>query len=175
MGGTPMTRYTAAIPIAVLVGLPLWTAPSVPVILVSAIAAVFCIAGGLRLWLPLITIGGSLAVIDYALALSLSAGGVDIVGAAAFGLALVFLLDLTAFARSFRGAEIAAAVKRGRTAFWLGRAAITAPAVALLTLSAATFAYVIPVVGRPIISALGAAIAFAGAMGGGIVRDSDDL
>src|SRR5229473_1766474 len=84
MGGAAMMRSAAVIPIAVLIGVPLWTAPSLPVLLVGAIACLFCTAGMLRLWLPSITVGGSLAVIDYALALSLSAGGVDIVGAAAF-------------------------------------------------------------------------------------------
>jgi hypothetical protein len=173
MGGRAMTRYPAIIAIAVLVGLPLWTTPSLAVILVGAIAGLFCFAGVLRLWLPSITIGGSLAVINYALALSLSAGGVDIVGAAAFGVALVFLLDLIAFARSFRGAAIADAVRRTQIAFWVGRAAVTAAAVALLTSSAVIFAYPIPLIGRPIIAGLGAAIAFAGAMRGGIVRDRD--
>jgi len=124
----------------------------------------------LRPWRSAISVGGSLALIDYALALSLARGGLDIVGAAAFGLALSFLLDLTDFARRFRGAEISAAVTRSQIAFWLGRVAITIAVVALLCSGAAVFAYLVPLLGRPIVAGLGAAIAFAGALHGGIVR-----
>jgi len=170
MDGAAMMRQAAIIPIAVLVGLPVWVAPSLPVILIGAVASLFCAAGVLRLWLPSVTVGGSLAVINYALALSLSVGAVDIVGAAIFGLALVFLLDLSEFARRFRSVEIAAAVHRTQVVFWFGRAAVAIVAVALLSLGAAVLAYVIPVLGRPVIAGLGAAIAFAGAMRGGIVR-----
>jgi hypothetical protein len=168
MGGPAMIRYAAAIPTAVLVGVPLWTAPTLPVILIAAVAGLFCAVGLLSL--PLVTVGGSLALIDYALAAWLSGQGVDVIGAAGFGLALVFLLDLTEFARRFRGAEIAAAVQRTQIAFWLGRAAGAVAAVALLTLVGAAFAYTIPVLGRPVVSGLGAALAFAAAMRAGIVR-----
>jgi hypothetical protein len=174
MGGPAMTRYSAAVPIAVLVGLPLWTAPSLLVMVVGAIAGLFCAAGALRLWLPAITFGASLALIDYALSLWLLGGGVDIVGATAFGLALVFLLDLTDFALRFRGAQLGASVKRTQIAFWLGRSVVAVAAVVLLTLCAAVFASAIPVVGRPIVAGLGVVIAFAAALRAGIVRGGGD-
>jgi hypothetical protein len=170
-----MMRYSALIPTAILVAVPLWTAASLPVVIIGVVAGLFCGIGVLRLWLPSITAGGSLALIDYALAASLAGSGLDIVGAAAFGLALLFLLDLAEFAGRFRGAEITAAVRRTQIAFWLGRAAVATAAVALLTLGAAVLAYLIPVLGRPIVAGLGAAITFAGAMHAGIVRDRNEL
>lgn len=165
-----MMRYSALIPTAVLIGVPLWTAPSLSVLFVGFIAGCFCGVGVLRLWLPSITVGGSLALADYALAGLLAGGGLDIIGAAAFGLALLFLLDLTEFVHRFRGAEIATAVRRTQIAFWIGRAAAAIAAVALLSLGAAVFSHAIPVFGRPVVAGLGAAIAFVGAMRGGVVR-----
>lgn len=166
-----MMRYAAVMPIAVLVGVPLWTFPSLPVLFIAAVAACFCGAGALRLNLPSITAGASLALIDYTLAASVAGGGLDIVGATAFGFALLFLLDLTEFPRRFRGAEIAAAVHRTQIAFWLGRAAVAAAAIALLTLGAVIFSDAIQALGRPVVAGLGAALALVGAMRGGIVRE----
>jgi hypothetical protein len=174
MGGAAMMRYSVAIPIAVLVAVPLWTAPAWPVLFFGAIFGLLCAAGSLGRWLPLVTAGGSLAVMDYALALWLSGGGLNVVGAAAFGLALVLLLDLTEFAGRFRAARLASNPLRAQVAFWLGRAAVALAAVVVLTLSAAIFAPAISLIGRPIIAGFGAAIAFGAALRGGIARGSDD-
>ena len=174
MGAAAMMRYTVAIPIVVLVAVPLWTAPAWPVLFFGAIFGLLCTAGALVRWLPLVTAGSSLAVMDYALALWLSGGGVNVVGATAFGLALVLLLDMTEFAGRFRTARLAATLLRAQVAFWLGRAAVAIAAVVLLTLSAAMFAPAIPLIGRPIIAGFGAAIAFGAALRKGIVRGSDD-
>jgi hypothetical protein len=173
MGSAAMMRYSAIIPIAVLVGVPLWTAPSLPVILLAAITACLCSAGVVRLWLAATTLGGALALIDYALAALLAGGAFDIIGAAIFGLALLSLLDLVEFERRFRGAEIAIAVYRTQISFWVGRAAAAA-AIVLMFLGAAVVAPLIPVLGRPVIAGLGAAIAFVGAMRGGIVQGGSD-
>jgi hypothetical protein len=169
-----MMRYSAIIPITVMVGIPLWTAWSLPVVIIGVLAGCFCGIGVLRLWLPSITAGGLLALIDYALATALAAGAVDIMGAAAFGLALLFLIDLTEFARRFRGAEITTGVCRAQIAFWLGQAAVTIAAIGLLIMGAVVFAHLIPLLGRPVVAGLGAAIAFAAAMRGGIVSNHDE-
>jgi hypothetical protein len=169
-----MIRYLTAVPIIVLAGVPFCTAPSWPVLLLGAIAGLFCAAGAFSPWPALVTLGSSLSVIDYAFALVLSAAAVDIVGAAAFGLALVFLLDLTEFVRRFRGAELGAGVWRTQISFWLGRAAVSIAAVVLLTLGAAIFSTAIQSLGRPIVAGFGAAIAFAAALHKGIVRGPDN-
>jgi len=166
--------YWVAIPITVLLAVPLWTAPSWPVLFFGAIFGLLCAAGALGRWLPLVTAGSSLAVMDYALALWLSGESVNVLGAAPFGLALVLLLDLTEFAGRFGTARLAATLLRAQIAFWLGRAAVAIAAVVVLTLSAAMFAPAIPLIGRPIIAGFGAAIAFGAAMRGGIARGSDD-
>jgi hypothetical protein len=174
MGGAPMTVYAAVIPIAILVGLPLWTAPSLSVLLVGAVSASLCAAGVLRLRMAPLTLGGSLALIDYALAASLARNGLDIVGATVFGLALVFLVDVNETVRRFRGAEVTAAVRRAQIAFWLGRAAVAIVAVVLLSLAAAVFAPIVPVLGRPVLAGSGAVIAFVGALRSGIVHGQNE-
>ena len=169
-----MIRCSAIIAIAVLVGVPLWTAPSLPVLLLGALTLCVCGVAVLRRWPGAIRVGGSLALIDYALAASLAGNGLDIGGAAVFGLALLSLLDLIEFEHRWRGAEVTMPVYRTQIGFWLGRAAIAAAAIALLVIGAAVFAQIIPVLGRPVLAGLGAAIAFVGAMRGGIVRGGRD-
>ena len=170
-----MNRYWTALPIVVMAGVPVWTASSVPVIVIEATACLLCALGVLGKVLTPVTSGGALAIIGYAVALCSTSGGVDVVGAAAFGLALLYLLDLSEFARRLRGAEITAAVMQRQTAYWLGRAALIAGAVALLALCGSALTLIVPAAGRAMVAGFGAAIAFAGALRAGIVRaESED-
>lgn len=165
-----MNRYWTALPIVVMAGVPVWTAPSVPVIVIEAAACLLCALGVFGKVLTPVTTGGGLAIIGYAFALCSASSGVDVVGAAAFGLALLYLLDLSEFARRLRGAEITAAVMQGQAAYWLGRAALIAGAVALMALCASALALIVPAAARAIVAGVGAVIAFAGALRAGIVR-----
>jgi hypothetical protein len=80
----------------------------------------FCAIGILGRALTPITSGGALGTIGYAVALCSTDGRVDIIGAAMFGLALLFLLDLSEFARRLRGVEITGAVMSGQVGIGWG-------------------------------------------------------
>ena len=116
--------------------------------------------------------GGALAMIGYALALWSADAGVDIIGAAVFGIALVLLLDIGEIGRRWEGAEIAAEVMRAQLAYRFGRTAIAAAAVALLSLCGAVLAVLVPAGGQAIVAGAGALIAFAAAVYAGILREA---
>jgi hypothetical protein len=169
-----MNRFWTTLPIAVMAAVPIWTAPSAPIVAIEATACVLCALGIFWHGIGPFTGGGCIAVTGYAVALWSGAGGVDVVGAAIFGLALLFLLDLSEFARRFRGAEIASDVMRAQTAYWLRRAAVIAGAIAVLTLGGSVLSLLFPGTGRAMIAGLGAVIAFAGALYAGILRKPGD-
>jgi hypothetical protein len=165
-----MTRSWAALPIIVMAGLPLWVAPSAPVMLIEAVAGLFCALGVLRHALVPVMAGGALAMIGYALALWSADAGVDIIGAAVFGIALVLLLDVGESGRRWRGADIAVEVLRAQLAYWFGRSAIAAAAVVLLSLCGAVLAVFVPAGERAIVAGLGVLIAFAAVLYAGLAR-----
>jgi hypothetical protein len=165
-----MNRWWAALPLAVIVAVPAWTAGSVPVIAIAAAASMLCVLGISCAMTGPITAGCVIAVIGYAGALWMASAAVDVVGSALFGIALLFLLDLSEFTRRFRGAEITTEVIRAQIVFWLGRAAAIAGAVAALTMVGFVLSVWIPAVGRTVVAGLGAILAFAGALMAGVVR-----
>ena len=111
-----------------------------------------------------------LAAIGYAVALWLENTGVNVVGAAVFGLALLFLLDLSEFGRRFHGAEVATDIVQTQLWYWLGRATLIIGAVLSLTLAGTVLVSLVPGVGRAITAGLGVVIVFAGALYAGIYR-----
>ena len=169
-----MNRWWTLLPMLVMAAVPISTDPSAPVAALEAMAGLVCALG--VLWRPasLVTAGGCIAIIGYALALWSRNDGLDVIGAAVFGLALLFLIDLSEFARRFRGAAIANEVMRAQTAYWLGRAALIGGAIVVLTLGGTAAAAIVPGAGRAAIAGLGAVIAFAGTLYGGIVRRPGD-
>jgi hypothetical protein len=175
MGGTAMNRLWTVLPMLVMAAVPIWTARSAPIAALEAMACLFCAPGVFWRAPSLVTAGGCIAIIGYAIALWSGNDGVDVIGAAIFGLALLSLLDISEFARRFRGAEIANDVMRAQTAYWLGRAAIIAGLIGLLTLGGSAAAAIVPGMGGAVVAGLGAVIAFAGALYGGIVRRPGDV
>lgn len=169
-----MNRFWAALPMAVMAAVPIWTAPSAPVIAIETLACLFCTLGIVRHLAVAVTTGGSLAIIGYSVTLWSGTDDIDVIGAAIFGLALLSVLDLSEFARRFRGADIANEVMRAQTAYWLGRAALIAGAITVLSLGGSAVALIIPGAGRAVIAGLGTVIAFAGALYAGIVRRPGD-
>lgn len=159
-----MNRFWTALPMGIMAAVPIWTAPSAPVVAIEATACLLCAFGIFWHATGPVTGGGCIAIIGYAVALWFGGDGVDVIGAAIFGLALLFLLDLSEFARRFRGAAIATNVMRAQTAYWLGRAALIAGAIAALTLGGSVLSLLFPGMGRAVIVGLGAVIAFAGAL-----------
>jgi hypothetical protein len=169
-----MIRWWTALPLALTAGVPIWTAPSAPIVAIEAAACSCCLLGILRSITGPVTAGCVTATIGYAVALWSSGPSVDIVGAALFGLALLFLLDLHEFARRFRAADVAGDVLRAQAAYWLGRVVAVAAAVLGLTAGGYVLSLVVPGSGRAVVGALGAVLAFAGALNAGIVRRPGD-
>lgn len=169
-----MRRFWAMPPLLLLTAVPVWTMPSWLVIALAVLAAGLGAVGIASAFRAPITAAGILAIISYALALALQHGGVNVIGAAIFGLALLFLLDLSEFVRRFHGAKVAADVMRVQLAFWLGRAAIIEGAIALLSLSGFVFSLLVPSGSRAVVAGAGAVIAFAAAIYAGTVRGAVD-
>jgi len=165
-----MNRIWAGLPIAVMVAVPLWTSASAFVYMMELLAVLVCIGGVLRYSLGALSAGAGLAIIGYTVALWSSAAGVDVIGATAFGLALLLLLDLGDFARRFRGAAVASSVIRAQSVYWAGRATLIFGAVIFLTLVASALAGIVPGAGRAVMAGLGAVLAFAGALYAGMRR-----
>jgi hypothetical protein len=165
-----MSRWWTAWPLVAIVAVPIWTAPSAAVVAIEAVAVLLCIFGICRSMTGPATAGCVVAAGSYALALVSAPASVDVVGAAVFGLALLFLLDLSEFARRFGGATIAPAVMRAQTGFWLGRATAGAGAVAALTVGGLVVSLVVPGSSRAVVAGLGAVFAFAGSLYAGIIR-----
>jgi hypothetical protein len=169
-----MNRLWTTLPLALMTAVPIWTAPSLLTTAIEAVACLICVLGILRSRTGPVTAGCVMATIGYTLALWVTGPGVDVVGGAIFGLALLFLLDLHEFARRFRGADVAREVLRSQTAYWLGRIVVVAGAVLVLTAGGFLLSLAVPGAGRAVLAALGAALAFAGALNVGIVRRPGD-
>jgi hypothetical protein len=167
-----MNRWWSLLPVGVMAAVPVWTAPSAPVVALEATACLFCALGVFGRSAGPVTAGGCIAMIGYTFAVWSGNEGVDVVGAAVFGLALLFVLQISEFARRFHGAQIANDVMRAQTSYWLGRAALIAGAVAILTLGGSAVAAIVPGTSRAVIAGLGAIIAFAGVLYGGIIHRS---
>ena len=165
-----MNRFWPGLAIVLMAAVPIWTEDSAPVIVIEVLAGLFCVLGIVRHSPGSVTAGSVLALVGYAVALWSATHGVDVVGAAVLGLALLFLLGLGEFARRFHGAAVANEVVRTQTAYWLGRTAIIVGVVALLTLGGSVVASFVPGAGRAAIAGLGVIVAFAGALRGAIIR-----
>jgi hypothetical protein len=165
-----MSRYWTLLPVLVMAGVPIWSVPSDPVIAIEGLAALLCVGGIFAGALGLVTVGGVIGTIGYAVAAVTAPSGADVVGAAVFGLALLCLLDLSEFSRRFRGAAISRAVLRAQIAYWLARAGLSAAAVAALLLCAAALSMLVPGSARAVIAGAGAILAFGGALRAGIGR-----
>jgi hypothetical protein len=159
-----MNPFWAGLPIAVMAAVPLWTGISASVVVIEALAILLCAIGVQRHSLGPVTMGAVFATMGYAVALWFAADGIDVIGATAFGLALLFLMDLSEFGRRFHGATVAVSVIRGQTAYWIARAALILGAVALITLAGSVLASLVPAQGSAVIAGLGVVIAFAGAV-----------
>ena len=120
--------------VAVLVAFPLAVLPSPPVSWLAGAAFAVAGAGVVARLVPLVTAGGSLALIAYALALVIARPEADPVAATAFGATLVLLLALVHFAGRAHGAAIGAGVLAAQLRQWL--VVVTAGVVATVVLTA---------------------------------------
>jgi hypothetical protein len=164
-----MSRWWALLPLAIAAAIPIWTDPVWPVIAVVAVGCILCAGGvGLNALAP-VTAGALFAIIGYTAALELGNGNLNVVAATVFGLALLSLLDVSEFARRFRGAEVAAIVPRRQLVYWLGRGVAIIAAMLVLMGLALLLSLQVPSGARAAIAGLGALIAFAAALYAGII------
>lgn len=159
-----MTRAVWACAIPILIGMPLWMAPTWGIGGIAAASGLSFVIGLISLSMGAITVGGILTLIELALALSWSSSSMNVFSAAGFGLALLVLVDAVNFMARFNGAKIDPSVLHRQIAWWIGRAAIVLVAIGVLAGIASGLALALPVFGRPAIAGLGAVIAFAAAM-----------
>lgn len=160
-----MSRALLLIPIAGLVGLPLLAWPSSHVGWLATTAGLLCAAGALGRSLALASAGTMVAVVGYALALWLASSPLDTLGAIAFSIALVLVLEGTAFARRFHRASVHPSVVRGQARSWIGLAVASAVIVTVLDGLASLLVFVAPAPAYAAIAAVGALGAVLGVVG----------
>jgi len=140
-----MMRLAAAALVAVLVAFPVAARPAAPITWLAVVALAVGGVGVSVLSVTLVTIGGALALITYALALVLAQPAIDLVAATVFGATLVLLLALVHFAAHVRGAILGRAVVAGQIRRWL--AVVAAGVVTASGLTAGGGALLGPVLG----------------------------
>ena len=160
-----MTRLLAGLLVLPLVGLPLLAEASWLTGTIGAAAGVLCVGGIVGWSFRLLRAGAALSLIEYAVALWVSAVPPDILAAVAFGVVLMLLLDVVGFDARFRGAALHPGVLRGQIRYWLGSGATAAGAGFLLALATGRIAVQLPAWAYPAAAALGALGACAGLAG----------
>jgi hypothetical protein len=161
-----MNRWWVGIPLAIAAAVPICTNPSVAIAAIETVAVLLCVLGIAFAMTGPVTAGCVVAIIGYAAALQSGSTDLDVVGGGIFGLALLFLLDLSEFARRFRGAGIAKSALRAQLAYWLERGAIISGIVIVLALAAFMVSLLVPPGIRAIAAGLGALLAFVGTVYG---------
>jgi hypothetical protein len=159
-----MTRYASAPAILILVGVPIAVEPSWLVAVPALLAGILCAAGLVRRSLGLIVTGGVGVMMVLTAALWWSSSSLSVLGALAFGLALLLLVDTVGLAHRFSGATVEAPTLRLHVAWWIGRATVVLATGAILPAIASAVALALPLYGRPILAGVGALIAFVAAM-----------
>jgi hypothetical protein len=160
-----VTRLAAAILVLLLVAVPLAVWPAPPVTWLAAAALVVGGAGVVMLSVPLTTVGASLALMGYALALVIARPPVAAPAAIALGVTLVLLLALVHFASRVQGAVVGPSVVAAQLREWLVIAAIGAVAALGLTAAAVGLGPLILSASFPVVVAvavLGAVLTVAG-------------
>jgi hypothetical protein len=150
-----MIRLVACVGVVTLVGIAVTTAPVRPVAAGAGIALVLGVAGivSLRRWA--VTSSACLFVADYALAVRLAGGSIDVVGATACGLALLMVVQPLEIARSRdSGADIG--VTRSQVVGWIV-AGVAVPGVVVLAFGVSrALASSVPPLVAPLLAAAGA-------------------
>ncbi|HEX9822032.1 MAG TPA: hypothetical protein VGD07_20730 [Methylomirabilota bacterium] len=160
-----MLRAAALSLVAVLVAFPLAVLPSPPVSWLAGAALAVAGAGVVARLVPLVTAGGSLALIAYALALVIARPEAGPVAATAFGATLVLLLALVHFAGRVRGAAVGPSVIASQVRQWLAIVAAGFVAAGALTAGGAVLGPALGGTPLPVVvvaAGLGALIAVAG-------------
>jgi hypothetical protein len=158
-------RLAALLLIASLAAFPLTILAAPPITWLAVAAVLAAGVGVLAPSLRLVTIGGVLALIAYALAIVMTRAATDVVAAIAFGATLVLVLALTHFAGRIDGAALGAGVVAGQLRQWLAVVAAGVLVALLFAAAAAGLGTLLAGATLPIVviaAALGAALTLAG-------------
>lgn len=160
-----MMRPAAAVLVAVVVAFPLAVLPARPITWLAVGALVVGGAGVVVLSVPLVTVGASLALIAYTLALVITGPAVDPVAAIALGATLVLLLTLVHFAGRVHGAAIGSSVIASQIRQWLMIVAVGVVVAVGLALGGVALGVTLQGAALPVVvvvAALGAVLSVAG-------------
>jgi hypothetical protein len=155
-------RWLAALQVLVLVGLPVLVLPGRLIGGLGVVAAALCVGGVLGRSVPFVTAGAVLALVQYALALWLSAAPVSLLMSAAIGIALFLLLDIVDFLGRIHGVAVDPAVTRGQIRYWIGIGGVGVAAIVAVVLGATAVPLALPAVGAPALAMAGAVGTFVG-------------
>jgi hypothetical protein len=161
-----MMRLAAAVLVLVVVSFPVAVLPGPPATWLAVVGGIVGGAGAVLLSVTLVTIGASVALIAYALALLIARpAGADPLAATGFGAALVVVLALVHLAARADAAALGPAVLATQLRQWLATVAIGVLAAAGLTMGAAMLGAVLAGTSLPVVvaaAALGALLTIAG-------------
>ena len=146
----------------VFVGIPLLTAPSTAILALGAIAGLVCGGAIVRLSVPLLTVGVSIGLVEYALAVVIAGGSPDFGGASVLAVALALLVHVVGFGSRFRGVTVEPRALRDQVRVWIGAAAASVAALIVLAIGAGSFRFRLPTPAYPALAALGVLAAFVG-------------
>ena len=164
-----MIRLPAVAFAVVLFVMPLLTAPIPPVAVTGLIGLLLAAVGIAALWRWPVTAAACVFLTDYAAALWVAGASVSAVGAAGFGLSILFLFQSVEVARCVRHASVDAGVGRSQIVRWMGFGIATLAATMLVMALASPIAASIPFAAAPFVAAtaaLGVVLALAAAVTG---------
>jgi hypothetical protein len=161
-----MMRLAAAVLVLVVVSFPVAVLPGPPVTWLAVVGGIVGGAGAVLLSVTLVTVGASVALIAYALALLIARPvGADPLTATSFGAALVVMLALVHFAARADAAALGPAVLATQLRQWLVTIAAGVLAAAGLTMAADLLGAVLAGTSQAVVvaaAALGAVLTVAG-------------
>jgi hypothetical protein len=151
-----LVRLHAALFAGVLCVVPLVTAPVRAIAAAGLIGLVLAALGIATRWRWPLTAAASVFLTAYAAALWAADAPVSVIGAAGYGLALLFLLQAAELERAMRHATVGPGIVRSHIVRWMGFAAATLAPTMLLMALAGAVAAVLPVMAAPFLAGAGA-------------------
>ena len=151
-----MLRLPAVAFAVVLFVVPFVTAPVRAVAVTGLIGLLLAAVGIATFWRWPITTAACVFLTDYAAARWVAGGSASVVGAAGFGLALLWLFQSAALARCARHATVGAGVVRSQIVRSLGFGVATLASAMLVMALAGPVAASVPFAAAPVVASAGA-------------------
>jgi hypothetical protein len=151
-----LVRLAAGVLALVLFVLPLHTAPISPVAVIGGIALLLAAVGIAMLWRWPVTAAACVFLAAYTLALWTAGEAVSVIGAAGFGLSLLFLFQCVELGRCVDRAEVGAGAYRSHVVAWIGFGLGTLAGTMAVMAVAGVGAASIPFAAAPVVAAVGA-------------------